>query len=66
VVSHDERVALTRRQFLQGALAVMLPASLGASALPLRYVEAVRGRAYPGRVAPLDEVALARSAKWLG
>ncbi len=64
-------MAIRRRGFMK--IAVGMGGLLAAPvwkvvewAAPARYTEALRARFYPGRVAPLDGKAVARTGKWAG
>ena len=60
---------MTRRKFLQ-VIAGMFPAVLGAlawlakKACPRKFVRAVRGGSYPGRVKDLNDIN--KAGKWSG
>jgi len=64
------RMELTRRKFLQAAVAVLaVQCTVGWTwlrAAPARGVQAVRAGRYPGRLRPLDERELRRPGPWLG
>ncbi len=64
-------MAITRKQFVR---AILLTTAVAGGAAwwvfsrvaPLRWVEAARGRIYPGPVRPLDRSAIQRIAPWAG
>jgi len=57
---------MKRRAFLKRTLVTGPLAALVARMAPTRYVEAVRSRRYPGRVALADAREMARPGKWAG
>lgn len=64
-------MAIRRRGFLRIALGVggLLAAPFWRAvewAAPPRYTEALRAKFYPGRLAPMDEKAVAKTGKWAG
>lgn len=64
-------MAMTRRQFgrLLGGAAGTIAAGAGgwlASLTPTRFVRALRGRCFPGRVRALDEERMRRPGRWSG
>lgn len=62
---------MTRRYLIEAALVVAAAAAtpllpLFRGTLPRRTLEAVRARAYPGRLRPLDLADVRRPSSWLG
>ena len=56
---------MNRRHFVKAVLAAPLIWVVERVA-PARYVEALRGRFYPGTVAPLEKSEVAKVSKWAG
>ncbi len=62
---------LTRRRFGKMLMAVAVAIVTGAwkggkRLVPVRLVEAVRAKTFPGRISPLNEAKVKKQAKWGG